>query len=94
MDPESAIEDPIEPTLLGVFGRSQTKCLLAMATLAYVTAGGGKIRRYRAFVDSLCANEHLLRKWGPERAARQCQEWKDLVPLEPQSVIFLTDAAS
>ena len=45
MDPESAIEDPIEPTLLGVFGRSQTKSLLAVATLAYVTAGGGEIRR-------------------------------------------------
>jgi hypothetical protein len=94
MDPESAIEERIEPTLLEAFGRSQARSMLAMATLAYVTAGGGKIRRYRAFLDSLCSNESLLREWGPERAARQCQEWKDLVPLEPQSVVVLANAGS
>jgi len=94
VDPESAIEERIEPTLLEAFSRSETRCLLARATLSYVTAGGGKIRRYRAFVDSLCADESLLRQWGPERATRLCQEWRDLVPLEPQSVVVLTDAAS
>lgn len=94
MDPESAIEEHIKPTLLEVFGRSQTKRLLAMATLGYIIAGGGKIRRYRAFVDSLCADESLLRKWNHQQAASQCQEWKDLVPLEPQPVVILTDPGS
>lgn len=94
MDPETCIEEHIKPALLRDFGLSETKSLLATATLAYITAGGGKIRRYRAFLDSLAANERLLRKWGPERVARQCQEWKDLVPLEPQPVVVIKDSTS
>ncbi len=94
MDPETAIEEHIEPTLLGDFGLSQTKSLLAMATLAYVSAGGGKIRRYRAFVDSICSDQRVLDKWGQERAEQRSQDWKDLVPLQPEPVVILTATSS
>jgi hypothetical protein len=94
MDPESAIENYIEPTLRKVFGLSETRHLLAMATLAYITADGGKIRRYRAFVESLRAHDRLLRKWDAKQVAAQCEEWKNLVPLEPQPVVVLMDTTA
>jgi len=94
MDPESAIENHIEPTLRRVFGLSDTRHLLAMATLAYITAEGGRIRRYRAFVESLRTQDRLLRKWDATQVARQCEEWKELVPLEPQPVVVLTDTTA
>jgi hypothetical protein len=94
MDVETAIEKEIEPLLARDFGSSFSRCLLTMATLAYVTSSGGKTQRYRAFVDSLCSGERVLQEWGPERAASQAGEWKDLVPLEPEPVVVLTSSSS
>jgi len=92
MDLETAIETKIEPQLLDTFGPSMSRCLLTMATLSYVTTVGGKTQRYRAFVDSICADERVVDKWDEAAAARQAKDWKDLVPLEP-SVVVLTPAA-
>jgi hypothetical protein len=94
MDPETAIEDHIEPKLLEEFGLSRTRVLMTTATLAYVTTVGGKIVRYRAFLDSICSNRDVLRQWGDERSAKQCEEWKDLVPLDPEPVVILTGPPS
>ncbi len=94
MDVETAIEKEIEPLLARDFGTSFSKCLLTMATLAYVTSAGGKTQRYRAFVDSICSGERVLQEWGHERAASQAREWKDLVPLEPEPVVVLTSSSS
>ena len=92
MDVETAIEQEIEPVLARDFGLSFSKCRLTMGTLAYVTSKGGETQRYRALVDSICSGERVLHEWGAERAARQAEEWKDLVPLEPEPVIVLTSA--
>jgi hypothetical protein len=89
MDTENAIEKEIRPVLASDFGLSFANCLLTMATLAYVTGGGGRTRRYRAFVDSICSSERVLDKWGQDRTAAQAQQWKDLVPLEPEHVVVL-----
>lgn len=94
MDADTAIEKEIEPVLARDFGLSFSKCLLTMATLAYVTSGGGKTQRYRAFVDSICSGERVLQQWGDERAAKQAGEWKDLVPLEPEPVVILISTSS
>ena len=94
MDAETAIATQIEPALAETFGLSFSKCLATMATLDFITAGGGKTLRYRAFVDSICSSERVLEKWGPELAKKKCQEWKDLVPLEPEPVVILTPASS
>jgi len=93
MDVETAIEMQIEPVLAETFGPSFARCLATMATLDFITAGGGKTLRYRAFVDSVCSSERVLEKWGPELAKKQCQEWKDLVPLEPEHVVILTSTS-
>jgi len=90
MDVEQAIEAKIEPKLRDAFSLSTTRSLLTMATLAYVTTVGGKILRYRAFVDSICTDERLLQKWSQAAAARQAIEWKALVPLEPETVVIVT----
>jgi hypothetical protein len=93
MDVEKAIATEIEPKLNDVFGLSTTRALLTMATLAYVTNVGGKIQRYRAFVDSICTDDRVVREWGEAVAAKQAKEWKDLVPLEPETVGVLTPRA-
>ena len=90
MDLETAIETKIEPQLLDTFGPSMSRCLLTMATLSYVTTVGGKTQRYRAFVDSICADERVVDKWDEAAVAEREREWKDLVPLEPQTVVVLT----
>jgi hypothetical protein len=89
MDVETAIETEIEPHLIDTFGLSVGRCLVTLATLSYVTAGGGETQRYRAFVDSVCSDERVVRKWGAEGVAKQAQEWKDLVPLEPETVVLV-----
>jgi hypothetical protein len=94
VDVEIAIDQKISPTLIDSFGPSFANCLLTMATLDYVTAGGGRTQRYRAFVDSICSSDRVLEEWGEERAERQCREWKDLVPLEPEPVVVLTSTSS
>ena len=94
MDVETAIETRIEPVLAETFGPSFSRCLATMATLDFITASGGKTLRYRAFVDSVCSSERVLEKWGPELAKKKCQEWKDLVPLEPQPVVILAPTSS
>jgi hypothetical protein len=94
MDVETAIDKEIEPVLARDFGPSFSKCLLTMATLAYVTSSGGQTQRYRALVESVCSGERVLQQWGEERAARQAREWKDLVPLEPEPVVILTSPSS
>lgn len=94
MDLETAIETKIEPQLLDTFGPSMTRSLLTMATLSYITTVGGKILRYRAFVDSICTDERLLQKWSQAAAARQAIEWKALVPLEPETVVIVTPRVS
>jgi hypothetical protein len=94
MDVEKAIATDIEPRLRDVFGLSSTRSLLTMATLAYVTTVGGKIQRYRAFVDSICSDERVIDKWGEAAAANQAKEWKDLVPLEPETVVIVAPQAS
>jgi hypothetical protein len=94
MDPEEAIETQIEPKLIPAFGSTITRSLLTMATLAYVTAVGGKTHRYCALVDSICSNERVVQQWGEAVAARQASEWKTLVPTEPESVVVLTHRAS
>jgi hypothetical protein len=94
MDIETAIATQIEPVLAETFGPGFSKCLATMATLDYITASGGKTLRYRAFVDSICSSERLLEKWGPELAQKKCQEWKDLVPLQPEPVVILTPSSS
>ncbi len=93
MDVETAIETEIEPVLVRDYGTSFSRRLLTMATLAYVTSGGRKTQRYRAFVDSICSNEKILQEWGEQRAASQAREWKDLVPLEPEPVVVLTSSS-
>jgi hypothetical protein len=45
-------------------------------------------------VDSICSSERVLEKWGPELAKKKCQEWKSLVPLEPEPVVILTSMSS
>jgi len=55
---------------------------------------GGKVQRYRAFVDCICADEGVVQKWGEAAAARQAKKWKDLVPLEPETVVIVTPPAS
>jgi hypothetical protein len=94
MDVETAIEMQIEPVLAETFGPSFARCLATMATLDFITAGGGNTLRYRAFVDSVCSSERVLEKWGPELAKKKCQEWKDLVPLEPEPVVILSSKSS
>jgi hypothetical protein len=94
MDVETAIETEIEPVLIDTFGASLGKCLMTLATLAYVTAGGGKTQRYRAFVDSVCGDERVVSQWGKDGAARQAKEWKDLVPLEPDTVVIVGQQSS
>jgi len=87
MDVESAIDTRIEPVLMDTFGLSVARSLLTMATLAYATTVGGKVQRYRAFVDSVCTDERVLEKWGEAAAASKAKEWRDLVPLEPTVVV-------
>lgn len=94
MDVETAIDQRISPALTDSFGPSFANCLLTMATLDYVVAGGGRTQRYRALVDSICSSERVLEEWGEERAEKQCREWKDLVPLEPEPVVVLTATSS
>jgi hypothetical protein len=94
MDAETAIETEIEPLLIGTFGLSLGRCLVTLATLSYVTAGGGQTQRYRAFVDSICSDERVVRTWGVDGAARQAKEWKDLVPLEPATVVIVGQQSS
>jgi hypothetical protein len=89
MDVETAIETEVEPLLIDTFGLSVGRCLVTLATLSYVTAGGGETQRYRAFVDSICSDERVVRKWGAEGVAQQAKEWKDLVPLEPETVVLV-----
>ncbi len=90
MDVEKAIETEIEPKLKEAFDLSTSKSLLTMATLAYVTTVGPKVHRYRAFVDSICTNEKVVQEWGEAAAARQAKEWKDLAPLEHETVVIVT----
>lgn len=94
MDVEKAIATEIEPKLNDAFGLSMNQSLLTMATLAYVTTVGGEIQRYRAFVDSICSDERVVREWGESAAAKQAKEWKDLVPLEPETVVIVAPQAS
>ncbi len=94
MDVEKAIATEIEPKLRNVLGLSTTRTLLTMATLAYLTNVGGKIQRYRAFVDSICSDEGVIDKWGEAAAAKQAEEWKALVPLESETVATLASEAS
>ena len=94
MDVETAIDTEIQPALTESFGPSFANCLLTMATLDYVTAGGGRIQRYRAFVDSVCSGERVLQEWGEDRVEKQCREWKDLVPLQPEPVVVLSSTSS
>ncbi len=89
MDIETAIEAEIEPHLIDTLGLSLGRCLVTLATLSYITAGGGETQRYRAFVDSICSDERVVRKWGADGAALQAKEWKDLVPLEPETVVLV-----
>jgi hypothetical protein len=94
MDVETAIETQIEPVLVESFGLTFAKCLAAMATLDYITTGGEEALRYRAFVDSVCSSERVKETWGPELTRKKCQEWKDLVPLEPDPVVVPTATSS
>lgn len=94
MDPEEAIETKIQPTLSDTLGPTVAKSLLTRATLAYVTAVGGKAQRYRVLVDSICSDERVIQTWGEVGAAKQANQWKNLVTLEPQSVVLLTHPAS
>lgn len=94
MDVEEAIATEIEPKLRNVLGLSTTRTVLTMATLAYLTNVGGKIQRYRAFVDSICSDERVIDKWGEAAEAKQAEEWKALVPLEPETVATLASEAS
>jgi hypothetical protein len=94
VDPEEAIESQIEPRLGDAFGPTIARSLLTMATLAYVTAVGGKTQRYHALVDSICSDQRVVRTWGEPAAARQAREWKDLVALEAETVVLLTQRAS
>jgi hypothetical protein len=94
LDPEEAIEAKIEPTLSDTLGPTVAKSLLTRATLAYVTAVGGKAQRYRALVESICSDERVIQTWAEVGAAKQANEWKNLVTLEPQTVVLLTHNAS
>jgi hypothetical protein len=94
MDIETAIETEIGPVLVNTFGVSVGKCLMTLATLAYVTAGGGQTQRYRAFVDSVCSDKRVVRQWGEDEAVRRAKEWKDLVPLEPETVVVVGQRSS
>lgn len=93
MDVEEAIQTKIEPHLEQSFGLSTTRSLLTMATLAYLTTVGGKTLRYRAFVDYLCSDERVTEEWGTTDAAQKAEEWKDLVPLRPESPVSLAPRA-
>jgi len=94
MDAETAIHDEIEPVLVDAFGQSLSRCLLTLATLSYITAIGGETQRYRALVDSICTDTRVVRKWGEDGAAKQATEWKNLVPLEPETVVVVTPSGS
>jgi hypothetical protein len=94
MDVETAIATQIEPVLAETFGLSFSRCLATMATLDFITADGGETLRYRAFVDSIGSSERVLEKWGPELVKKKCQEWKELVPLQPEPVVILTPTSS
>jgi hypothetical protein len=94
MDVETAIATQIEPVLAETFGLRFARCLFAMATLDYITTRGEEALRYRAFVDSICSSERVLEKWGPELARKKGQEWKDLVPLEPEAAVVPGAASS
>lgn len=94
MDVEKAIESEIGPKLRDAFGLSTTRSLLTQGTLSYITTVGGQIQRYRAFVDTICTDGRVIEEWGEATAARQCSEWKDLVPLEPETVVVLTSRQS
>jgi hypothetical protein len=94
MDVEAAIETEIEPVLIDTFGVSLGRCLLTLGTLSYVTAGGGETQRYRALVDSVCGDARVLHRWGQEGVARRAREWKDLVPLEPDTVVIIDQQSS
>ena len=94
MDAETAIHDEIEPVLVDAFGQSLSRCLLTLATLSYITAMGGETQRYRALVDSICTDTRVVRKWGEDGAAKQATEWKNLVPLEPETVVVVTPSGS
>lgn len=94
MDVETAINSEIEPFLIDEFGLSVGRCLVTLATLAYVTAGGGETQRYRALVDSICSDKRVIRKWGDAATTSQAREWKDLVPLEPETVVIVSPHSS
>ncbi|NIN65556.1 MAG: hypothetical protein GTO63_12840 [Anaerolineae bacterium] len=93
MDVEEAIETKIEPQLRQSFELSTTRSLLTMATLAYLTTVGGKTLRYRAFVDSLCSDERVTEEWGQAAAAKKAEEWKNLVPLHPETLVTVAPRA-
>jgi hypothetical protein len=93
MDMEEAIRTKIEPQLAESLGLSTTRSLLTMATLAYLTTVGGKTQRYRAFVDSVCSDERVTQEWGTAAAARKAEEWQNLVPLDPETVVVLAQRA-
>jgi hypothetical protein len=90
MDVEKAIEAEIEPKLRDALGPRATSSLLTTATVAYVTAVGSQVERYRVFVDSICRDERVVQEWGKAAAAGLANEWKDLVPLAPERVVTLT----
>jgi hypothetical protein len=94
MDVEKAIETEIERRLREVFGFSTARSVLTMGTLAYVTTAGPRVQRYRALVDSICADDRVVQKWGQAAAARQAREWKDLVPARHRNFVILTPIAS
>jgi hypothetical protein len=93
MHVEKTIETEIEPKLRDAFGFGTARSLLTMGTLAYVTTVGPESQRYHALVDSICTDERVAHKWGEAAAARQAQEWKDLVPGEHDNVVMLTREA-
>ena len=78
MDTETAIRTQIEPKLVEALGQLGANALLTRATLSYVTTLGNESKRYAAFVRTICADEHLIEVWGPERVLWQEKDWQML----------------
>jgi hypothetical protein len=83
VDTETAIKTQIEPQLITVFGLQVANSMLTRATLCYALADGDEEKRYRAFVHSICSEEHAVRIWGPTEAAEHERAWGDLIRSEP-----------
>ena len=89
MDAETAIAAQIEPRLVDILGQHVANTLLTRATLCYVTTIGIELKRYAAFIHSICSDARLIQVWGSEGTRQQEKDW--LALLGPLSQVEESD---